>query len=985
MDELNVTPQPTGDGSEGNAENTQPSAQPEGEANKPGTFSLSNEQKNDTAPSVENSLLQPSQPGENTGEEPSVQPAPTPMPTVEEEPVDEMTEEPAEDTSVLNTGDSSEKPKGGIPKWAMIAGGVLLLGIVVVGAMFATDTWPFKGQLSLIGDTSDTREITLAPAADEYCPDGQYLDIAATEQNQLMLLDGGADTSAQQPLRLLNAIPSANAQTRINMLDAADSGTAEMTTIDATDTIMGEMTTIDAADSVTAEMTTLDAADSVTAEMTTMDRGSLDAVDSVTAEMTTMDRGSINAEAIDQVADTLDGGSQDIGTFSAGATEETGTRVNAVTETAPLEVNRSAFDSSRCKPIPPEDCELLDRLMENPDAYFLSPATREDLKDWKNQYCVKPVDEGLTAVQVTPTCGENQEVDAASNQCVCRAGYFELGSAASTDYSRTNTTLDTTDAARTAILDQAGDATLATNDSSQSTLMLLDGNGDTTTGLPINNNLATEDTSGLEINTANRLDTSGLRINTAQQQLICINCEELQSRISVLESRLSSLDTLDITDEQKATQESVLSTEITRLKAKATEEGCETTEITTTTRIPEVTIETRTCDELVQEITRIQGYPTASTTPEIAQELAALTTQAEAQGCDVPERDTCMEISNAITNRISEGDFRGSYDQQINYIDASCIRELDSCDSRLAYATVAREYRAAPLNAADVSYFEQEFVAQRDAYLNDTACVPNKQPRCEQISADMEKGYTFDTSSGQLVSPTTLTTVDSSGSNLLTLDESALDVSLENQTMSREANLLSQNNMVEKIEANLQDRTVLSDREYYDLYCKEYIPPQINQITPVVPYSGNLITQEQEEEVSPPPTPTPEPDVAAPPVEPPTPEEELQAAAPDNSFQAPAAPSPDIVTTDESIITPPAPTTEIVETDFAAPTPPEEPGPVAQEELLPGAPEAVPMPEITETPEITKTGPEAYFLFFALVASQMFYFRRKIYAFIENR
>ena len=79
----------------------------------------------------------------------------------------------------------------------------------------------------------------------------------------------------------------------------------------------------------------------------------------------------------------------------------------------------------------------------------------------------------------------------------------------------------------------------------------------------------------------------------------------------------------------------------------------------------------------------------------------------------------------------------------------------------------------------------------------------------------------------------------------------------------------------------------------------------------------------------------------------------------------PASPSDDPIIISETVITPPTTTTTTT----------------TQPELHGGAPEV----QITESPEITKTGPEMYFFFFVLVSSQVFYFRKKIYAVIQNR
>ena len=1042
MDELNITPQPTGDQPDGEGNPNQPET-PEATNGNEGSFSLEGEQKAETKPNIESELLQP-----NQGEEPAAveQPAVEPVtPTPEAPPAMEEqsnpaqleeevpVEEPATTDSVLTTNETPKK--GGIPKWAMIAAGVVGLGAIVVGAMFATNTWPLQGQLS-----PDILEDDLKLVASEYCPDGQYYDAGETAvpQNRLELLDQPTEnTGGQQNLRLLNAVPTAKAQRfeAAAPLEAAPLEAEYIEGLDIAPTLEAEYSegldiapleadystnfesepppeanyTAEYKEGRSAEYVdeSLKAAESLNEGLTLEEQAGLKAGNE---ELTLERQADFEAEneglTLEKQAD-LESGSEGL-TFEKQADLESGSEgltferqadfraesETAVLERAPLEVDTATFDRTKCKTIPPTNCDLINKLLESPEAYFISPATLKNLSEWKLQNCQEKTIEVRTPTVipevVVKTCGENQELEASSNECACRPGYFELESASSyaekTDTARLSTIDATT---RDNILEEATGLALTTNEKSpQNTLKLLDDSTENT-GLPINNNISgggSEERTGLEINNnsiredADLTSLTGLRTNRVAQ-LVCINCEELKDRIGVLKTRLGGLDDLDITADQRATQESVLLAEVTRLEAKSKEENCGEERTPLIPLIPEVTTETGTCDELVEQIVKIQGYPTAATTPEIAQELAVLVAQAEEQGCEIPEKNVCAEYAEESSNRISLGDFTGSFNQQIAYLDASCVRSLDPCDAKLAYATVAKEYRSLASETDDANFFEQEYLTRRDDYMNDLACVPDKPGRCTEIEGRLAEGYIF--SEGG-----TLTRADVADNSILTLDEI--------NPATRESNLLSQTNLDQRITENLESRRVLNDKEYQDLYCQPFSTPRIGDITPITPIESPVVPPEAPEQPVEQPVNPPVDPIVEPPVSPPTPEEELAASAPDNDFLAPAAPSPDTVDTGEASITPPltppldtTELAEIAESGFAAPAQPGEPVVLADGTILnpaAPAPDAVTeMPEITEAPLITKTGPEAFIFFFAFIASQMYYFRRQIYAFVESR
>lgn len=570
---------------------------------------------------------------------------------------------------------------------------------------------------------------------------------------------------------------------------------------------------------------------------------------------------------------------------------------------------------------------------------------------------------------IAPVCGENQEVDPDSNQCICSAGYFELEMEPSS-YSA----LSTSGTATYLYTDTYGNV----QDQPGSTNIALFDTADLYRDTSMTDNIALLDTGNIAL-----LDTGDQRINSATAPTIeCINCQELNDRIQVLKQRLEELPALDIDDVTRANREAMLNTEIARLEAKAEQEGClETRDVTPEREVAIVPTEEKTCDELVSEITRLQSIPTAATTPEIAQELAMLVTTAERQECELPEKNACTQLEEDAVDQIALGNFAESYNRQLSYIDAACVGELNPCGKKIAYATVAKEYRDISKAPADLDFFEEEFTVRRTDFMDDLSCVPDKSLRCTDIESKMDAGMSFD-EKGALVdgetvpgaAPLNVLALDETRSEILTLDEPTFDASVLalDDMLSSQTGILNQSNLNAEIQKNIRDLSVLTDQEYFELYCQ-----------PFVPYIGDYIPPSGEGAPAQPPV-SPGPAAPQPPAE--------EAAA------MPPASGP--------IVTPPSPPSDVAaaipaESEILAPAPPPEAGLLAGEaEFRPAAPEAPPAveaitapeiqplkeaAEITESPEITKTGPEAYIFFFLFVASQVIFFRRRIYAFIENR
>ena len=169
MDELNITPQPEGDNPQGDASNP-PENQPTNPPADQDAFSINKE--SESAPT-------PVQPEGGVLETGGTEPVPQPEPMPEQNNPAQMESqpepsEPSEDgnedhPTVLEQAEEangSEK-KGGLPKWALIALGVLGLVAVVGAVVYFTNPTLFQGQLR----DSDQE---LQFAASEYCQDGYY-------------------------------------------------------------------------------------------------------------------------------------------------------------------------------------------------------------------------------------------------------------------------------------------------------------------------------------------------------------------------------------------------------------------------------------------------------------------------------------------------------------------------------------------------------------------------------------------------------------------------------------------------------------------------------------------------------------------------------------------------------------------------------------------------------------------------------------------
>lgn len=1042
MDELNVNPQPEGENPNQNADNpteNQPTSPPQQE----GSFSLNQQARPEQGGVLETAPEE--QPQGLSGQTNPAQMEPTPPQKTEEE----------ESPGVLEQAQETEKK--GLPKALLIGLGALAVVAVAGAAIYFTDSWPFRGQVSEV--TPDGQD--LQPAAQEYCQDGYYYP--GSQQNDLILQQAGDQTllqtnDNQQNLRLLNSIPAARAQT----ID----GTRNNTTASPTATADFQ----DLSQSDTADFQDIgQRADFGTLEMQELEQGAL-------TDLNTNEQqdGVITATAETPERELA---TQQEGTFTAtvpGGNEPLEVDVSSVEDSTGLTVNRQTFDPNDCVPIP-TDCRTMNLLLGDPERYFISPEYAATLQAQYDEMC------GETTTITQRDCGENASQDS-NGDCVCDEGYFQVGEeevqvpfaatvvtyttpicedceglnrrieVLKTRLDRINSIQNPTDAQQAekenlegqiedleAIQAEQGceppeERTCEDVQAELNTLMNspIPPTADQIAELESElDELGCEEPQECRENEVMNADGDCMcdeangyfniaqtpednpNIRAGARQ--CVNCDGLAARIDELKGMLANADTLDMTDEQRAAYVENLENEIDRLEAIQQERGC----------LPPPT--DRTCDELLAEIAELENSPAAAT-PEVAAELATLKAQAARQQC--VEEDPCAERIQEIHSLLAQGDTQGAYQKYLEYLASDC-RDLDPCEEKLARATVARAFLSLVQDDPEqTQYFESEYVKARDEYYLDPLCsrdrcdeIENRDPTIETVERTPTRTVTL-VDSGRTADSSTLTlaTPTSDTSRLLTVTETQPQRLLSvSATETRELSVLSQQNLDAEITRRITEDDLLTDEEYYELYCrdpgdetddettltvvKQVINDDGGQMavgdfnlyidqTPVTSGASNEVTVgshvvsedsvagytatisgdcDQNGNVTlaagENKTCTITNNDTSEPGDEPGDEPDTPADIPGEPGVPPAAPTDEPVIISETVITPPTQTTT------------EQPT-VEQPELHGGAPEQVP---ITESPEITKTGPEMFLFFFAFVASQAYYFRRKIYAAIQNR
>ncbi len=545
----------------------------------------------------------------------------------------------------------------------------------------------------------------------------------------------------------------------------------------------------------------------------------------------------------------------------------------------------------------------------------------------------------LSTKPVVTTCGLNQTLQR-DGTCSCDDGYFDISSASA---STTTTTTDYSSVSETVMSD------VLTRDIS-----------------------TTKDTITYQI--LDTADTSNL--STAP---VCVDCAQLEVIIAKKKSQLTT-----------ETDKTALEAEITTLEKLAIENGCTvTTEefeslVPTCTGVNEITNDIGECvciDTYVRNTEGICEMPTIMT---------------------VVEQTACDQFAENAEALLVRGDVRGSYDAAIEYIKNDCGRTYTDCEEYLAIAKTAKEYSsiAATLSPASVSYFDDQYTRNRNAFYANPECV-NTTELCVEVQSE------------PVINDRLVDTVDEPSVKLLATDriDTSPDV-LRVDAMADEP--LTLEKLQRDVEYYISVKGIEDDKEkadYIDRYCEEEVVTVREEPAPVrdtvveeVPAPVRLVPiTVPEEAVTSPPSPaasdnepmvviaaaeeqpiaggsvskpiaggTVSPAVTSPPTE--------TAAVASDTFVSSTTTT---TTTSSTETVSPATTTPALHSaaTVASPSAPAEPT------LTPVDP-TQPAPLITQEtapPDIHPVGPEVYMYAFALIASQLYFFRRRILEFVMNK
>ncbi len=872
MDELNVTPQPEGDNPQGDAVNPQEN-QPTTPPSDQGSFSLNENQENTPVPEPvqpEGGVLETAQP-----EAMPEQNNPAQMETQPEAMAEESTDE--ENPTVLEQADSENKK--GLPKPVLIGLGVLAVVAVVGAVVYFTNPSLFQGQLQI----NEGQE--LQSAAEEYCQDGYYWP--GSQQNDILQQAGEQTLSQsndnnQQSLQLLNSIPSASAQ---SLLDVSDVQETNLTLDNSSNTINASLS-----DTSTNQIDRTSTNENQNATITSTQN-------EVDRTITTGETQNGTIESVYQEAPL----SVQNEPFEA--------EVNYANPS--IDTSSGSFSRNQCVPINLNDCRTMSLLLGDTEKYKISPEYAEILKATYDKNCG-----GRTTVITEDDCGENASVDPTTGECSCDEGYFKIDeeeytvnfAAAPVTYTRP--ICEDCDGIRIRIstLEKRRDA--AGNNEEKNALQveidkleqIAEENGcnppeeqrtceDVQADLDQLNNSPIPPTADEiaaleaeaqelgceeidecgenEVRDANGdcmcdeengyfdiFDSSNPNIRYTR---ICVDCEGLADRIKELEDTLASSDMLDMTDAQLTIYKDNLQKEINRLKAIQEERGCNPPEEERTCRdvlaelaaldnnaLPSndpteiaqrAALEAEStklgcnppetdenCEDILAKIESLEGTPPAQVTPEVSQELAELKQQAVKNQCNPPEEDPCEARLTEIESLINQGKFQDAYLKQIEYLESDC-RGIEGCGAKIARAVVAKSFLQQVQNDPILTaYFQGEFEKHLDDYYTDPAC--NDQS-CDELESrlPLDQNGVLQRNSVELLGNTGRETT--TNNNILSLLDTPQTLTINQNTaretteLTREVNLLSQTNLDATIDRTIENDDLLTDEEYYERYCQD--------------------------------------------------------------------------------------------------------------------------------------------------------------------
>ena len=356
------------------------------------------------------------------------------------------------------------------------------------------------------------------------------------------------------------------------------------------------------------------------------------------------------------------------------------------------------FDATKCKPIPQDDCDLIQKLKADPDTYRLSAETILHVGVWA-ETCV------------AESCVENEERDAL-NECVCKEGYFELPA------TRTELTALTQET----LMSSASDQTSCVN--------------------------CDDLKKGMD-DVQNRMDgVSQLDLSEEQKVTQTERYQKLLDSYTQLAEKNGCIEKV----------ESCVPGENEIVDSSGQNCVCKTSY----TRDESNGMCVFDCEKVGSRLSELKTTPPASITPEVQEEIKDLEALAATNQCElqVVELTACEQYAQAAKDQIASGSLMESYNAQLRLIREKCTREYSSCEQRLAVGTVARAYMTAATNQSDITYFTNQYNDEKDGFYADATCI-DIADRCRRIEVGGSGTGTESQQSEESEPPSGMLTVDS--------------------------------------------------------------------------------------------------------------------------------------------------------------------------------------------------------------------------------
>lgn len=460
------------------------------------------------------------------------------------------------------------------------------------------------------------------------------------------------------------------------------------------------------------------------------------------------------------------------------------------------------------------------------------------------------------------------------------------------------------------------------------------------------------------------------------------------------------------------------------------------------------TLECVNCDMLADIIAKkkieLENVPIDTDMTALQDELASLERLSVENNCtailipietpaepiEVTAVSECDQYAENAETLLARGDVRGSYTNAVSYVQNDCGREYTPCEEYLAIARLAREYAeiSTTVSPASTAFFEAQYDQYKTSYYSDASCV-DVAALCvetERAVAAVDVAPTDDATritdaDVPSVEVLTMERVDAPSTDVLMLDISTGTLSMAE--MQREIDMYIDR---DGLETDQERADYLAEYCAEDEVPAEEIPVLITREEPVEEPVDRPPVEEPVEEEQPARLIVVETDdggAVAPASAPPeeesaviaatTPVEEQPVAGGSVSQPvaggtvSPAATEPEkesAATTPDNLVastetTPGTSDSAAGEVAPATSSPPSTTGtaPAEPGELKPAAPSEpvltpvetpsspVTITEESAPPDIHPVGPEVIIYALALIASQMYFFRRKILAFVTGR